>query len=870
VGKFILLGVFLLANLGSAMQEVVAPRVRVLFADPALEPFAQRVANEAERALGALSVVFEPQPITPITIVVVGDTDLYNAVAPPLPRPRTVLHALFPVDTDLGYRAEDDLYLLLVHELTHNLQLAYTERPHGPPRRLGLVGETVAAFPASWFLEGIAVWAESAFTRGGREGDALTLGLRRAAALAGAWPSLQDAGIITFGGWPGGLTRYLYGGFTGYLVERYGIEGMRAALRAHNAGDIFTGFANAWREAVDADLEAEWQAWQASERETAEARAEVAHAGAKRTDTGWYTRAPALSPEGGRLAWVSWPDGIAVAELGEGEARLQERRLVKADRFPRRLGWLDERTLVYNRLVRRPGSDFSELFALDVHTGAEIQLTAGARAQLPSVAPDGCVLFVRDVVTEGSKLQRWCEGEIETLWLAPSGQHIVGVAAGASGVALSLWRPGGYVDLGLLEGETFSWLTQDRAQNLEPAWQDDGRLVFRSDYDEEAFDLYALHLDSHTLRRLTRTVGGAFQPLAVAESLWYVELGARGYDLAELLTPLDEAPRALVLEALPVHLRPIERYEVRDYSPLGDLLPYGWLPTEASFDTQGAGLAVSVFGQDDAGLHNYQLTAGYDSRLQGQLAGGYANLRYGYRENTLLQAFQRPEPLSFALHLGLWPHAPHLGPSAETALGVTGGVFALLPLDLWTGSLRLTAGLVRLESFGAWQPELRLDVALSEQRSDLWGYRTRGWRFDLTGLVSATDLGASPGAWAETSYVQPLRPLGLPGRLTASARGGYRMAPPLPLRLGPWAATMSLGYGHGLPLGWHYRDGLYAVERLSLEPRMHLWFDGTLGLGAELGVFFDTVIHYGAPLAVGLSLGYGESLWYRLGYRLPL
>ena len=134
-----------------ATQEVVAPRVRVLFDDPALEPYAVRVAYEAEGALDSLSPLFGFQP-PPITLRLEGTTDLYNALASPLPRPNISVRALFPTEVALSYRAGSDLRLLLVHELTHLMQFAYVEG-RGNGLNLGLVGE---GLPTFWFASTVS------------------------------------------------------------------------------------------------------------------------------------------------------------------------------------------------------------------------------------------------------------------------------------------------------------------------------------------------------------------------------------------------------------------------------------------------------------------------------------------------------------------------------------------------------------------------------------------------------------------------------------------------------------------------------------------------------------------------------------------
>lgn len=876
--RLLLLLIFLATPFALATQEIVTPRVRVLFDDPALEPHAQRIANEAERALDALAPLFGSEPER-ITLTIDDLTDVYNATATALPRPKVALRALFPTDVELGLRTEDDLYLLLLHELTHNLQFSYTERPEGAgePLRLGVVGEGVAAVPPPWFVEGLATWAESTYTEGGRVGDALTTGLLESAALEGDPPTLTEASLATYSGWPGNLTRYLYGAaFVDHLVETRGFEAVLETLRVYNANGPLRDFSDAWAEAVGTELEEEWGAWLETLEERAEARAGSVHAGETLTKTGWYTRAPAVSPDGSKVAWLSWPPSVVVADLvtdpGEG-AGLENRRTLISERFLTGLAWLDADTLLYARPVPRPGRTLSELFALDIHTGEERQLTRGARAKRPSVTPKGCVLYVRDVVTERSKVQRWCDGTTDTLLTLPEGEHVVGLAVSEGGrVALSVWR-GGFVDLALLEEDELIPLTQDAAQDLDPAWRGEEALVFRSDREPGGvFDLFELTLENSSLSRLTRTLGGAFEPAASPAGLLYAELGAEGYSLALLETPLDvDTPFAF--EPLQRRERSFTHYEVRPYSPFSSLRPYGWLPDNVSVGSGpiGVSLGASVLGQDDSGRHSYRLSFGYDGERSGLLEGVYANARYDFAAAGTLTTPSVTPPFGVGVQLGLWPHTPHAAPWDEVALGVKGFFTARVPLDTWNARVGLEVGALYLESFGALQPDGRLTATLSRGRTDPYGYPTRGVWTGLTGVVSATGEGLSPGAWLDGRYYRSAGAVGLPGTLEFAARAGYRIALLVPRRFeSDWGGLFTAGYHTSLPLGWRYGDGLYAVERLSFEPRARVLWDGGLTWGGDLTVSLDALLNYSAPVSLSGTLGYAEGFWYRFGVRLPL
>ena len=860
-------------SLTFATQEVVAPRVRVLFEDPALEEYAQRVAAEAERALDVLIPLFGYEPAT-ITLTVENTTDVYNATASALPRPSVATRALFPTDISLGYRAEDDLYLLLLHELTHVMQLRYTARREGASAglRLGLVGEGVAALPPGWFIEGLAVWMESEYTLGGRRNDALTTGLVRSAALGEAWPSLAAVSLSSYSAWPGGNARYLYGvGFVDYLIGKYGFDTVLKTLRTYNTRGLFTTFAEAW-EAAGISLEDEWAAWREVLRE-----AGTTPAGETLTDMGWYTRAPAVSPDGRRLAWLEHPSAVVVANMDKEEGEFTNKRTLIRDRFLSGLEWLDDDTLLYVRPVRRAGTTFSELFSLDVSTGRERQLTTGARAALPAAAPDGCILYVRDDVTTASQLKRWCGGTsqtaVETPWTAPAGAHIVGLAVSDEGrVALSVWRRG-FVDVAVLDGGEVTFLTQDAAQDLDPAWRGETGLVFRSDREPGGvFDLYELDIQDRQLRRLTRTLGGAFRPEVGPDGILYAELGAGGFDIAEMTEPLGETV-PLTLEPPPDIPAPITSFPVRVYNPLLSLRPYGWLPNGGgvSLDPFRVAFSASLLGQDDTARHAYALTLGYAGGLGGPLGGAYANVRYDYGGGALVDLSAVPLPLRFGVQVGLWPYAPYggaRGGEAAVVPGLKGSVALTLPADTWTGRVGLEAGVIRLAD--AWRLDASAQGARSRVYLDTFGYPQRGTRAALTGVWRATPAGPLPGAWADGVYYFPTNLFGLPGTVELGGRGGYQIAPPVPVRLGSFAALGTAGYRVSLPVGWRYGDGLYALERVTVEPRVRGWLGTSSSVGADLTLSLDTVLNYSAPLSLSATLGYADGFWTRFGVRLPL
>lgn len=882
----------------ASWQEISAPGVKVLFEEPELEPFGQRVASKAVEALDKLSELFGATP-PPVTITIDGRTDRYGAIAPPLPRPSVSLPALFPAFPEISLRTPDPLYQLLLHELTHTVQLTYLERPAGVAMlpRVGLLGETVAPLPPGWLLEGLAVWAAETLVehpglQAGESTDARARGVLAALASEGEWPSLADVSLLSHREWPGNEARYLLGaGFVAELVERYGWETVLRSLRRMNAGWYLRPFDEAWRKVTGDELAAIWWSWAEEVREEALGRLaredEVMPALTGRqqkpqppiarqlTTGGRASTVLSVDPGGRRVAWVPAGGGLVLSALGPQRLTTVD-RLLNSTSTPLSLAWLGDEKLVYTRFAPDADTRFVDLFEFDISSGRETRLTWGERARFVAVGPSGCIWYVRDVVSEGSSLKRLCEwSEPEFIFTAPAGTHLVGLAVSPVGrVALSLWDSG-RVDLALLEEGRLEWLTQDADQELEPEWTAAGELLFRSDRNG-IFEIHSIHPQTLQMRRLTASVGGAFSPSVEGEAVVFARLGGNGYDLAAV--HLDQTVESVATERAAWRsghrsdgsAETTSVYPVRNYRPGISLVPFGWLPEVTVVSTAPLSLSASatVLGQDLSGDHSYSLRLGYDPRATGSTWGGWARLRYDYRALDVFDLFQRPPPFGFGVQFGAWPHTPHLGTTSEVAFGAFAEVRARDYLRGWTGAARLRGGAIRLPSFGDLQFDGRIDLVASRRYSDLWGYGVRGPSLAAHLLWSADHGGGAPAAWLEASTILP--PGEIPLTVQLALRAGWR--PPLPTAtpVSGFAAAATFGVRKSLPVGWRYADGLFALERVSVEGRLQAWHHGATAAAAQLSVWGDTMLRYGAPVSLGGTVGYSDGWWYRLGVRLPL
>ncbi len=554
-------------------------------------------------------------------------------------------------------------------------------------------------------MEGVATWVESTLSGGGgRLNDARVRGLLASLALEGSWPDLRDASLSTYAPWPGGQTRYLLGaGFIEHLVARHGFGTLRSTLRSYNAGGLLGDFSAAWSAAAGTDLGEEWEAFRQTLSERAEVWATRRDEAELLTDSGGLTGRPMVAPDGRRLAWVTWPPAIAVAELTD--SGLVGTRSVRLGVFPSSLDWLDDETLVYTRIDRQANSNYAELFALDLASGRERRLTVGARASFASADGEGCIWHVRDVEPGGSSLRRWCQdGGLTELWHAPAGSHLVGLDVSPGGrVAVSVWRAG-QVDLALFEQGAITLLTDDPGHDIDPSWSGEETLRFASDRSGvyEIYDLAIAEGEQAALQRRSASLGGSFQP---ATGDVFVRLGPEGYELARLDSRIGETVALSRTDSVATETPAEVILPTRTYRPFASLAPFAWLPTDGAIELSPgrAALEVMALGQDDSGEHSYALTIGHDTALAGHLGGSHIALRYALSEAGLAGTIRPPGSVSAALRVGVWPHVPHLGRGSETAAGIEVDTTATLLRDP-VFRVRLRVGLVHLQSAAAWQP----------------------------------------------------------------------------------------------------------------------------------------------------------------------
>lgn len=608
------------------------------------EALARRVGAAAEHAHALLVPALRHAPTSRTHVVVVDETDGANGSASVLPYNAIRVLAAAPGSRDTLHDYDDYLALLLIHEYTH---IVHLDTIHGLPRLVNAVlGRTWIPnqLQPRWFIEGLAVFAETRYTAGGRNRAALHDMMLRAAVLEQRLLELDQISSLTRH-YPRGTVPYLYGGrFVAFLAERYGEAKLAALSHRYGGRPLPYGLNSAAREVFGLSFEQLYEQFKSSlRRRYAAQRAAAERRGLtpfrRLTAHGWSLSSPRLSRDGRELAFVE-SDGrrhevvrVIALPSGRTQARLHH---VGGET----VAWTpDGRHVVYDQPVNwRTFHNYADLYARRRDGGVTRRLTYGLRAREPDVSPDGrWVAFVTQELGRSSvRLLPWAGGPVRTLRQGALGEQFFGPRWSPDGqwLALSQQRAGGRRDLVLLRiaDGALRAVTDDRAIDLDPQFSADGRRVYFSSDRSGIFNVYCAELASGSLAQVTNVLGGAFAPAVSADErqLYYVGYSAKGYDLhAAAIDRRRWQPALPYVDDRPPARAPSEgalraRAVVRPYQPWSTLYPRAWA-FDVADDGVGTSVGLRVDGADVVGRHAWA------ARVDTNTEQGYVSYGASYR-----------------------------------------------------------------------------------------------------------------------------------------------------------------------------------------------------------------------------------------------
>ncbi|MFC1637522.1 hypothetical protein ACFL1W_00725, partial [Candidatus Margulisiibacteriota bacterium] len=270
---------------------------------------------------------------------------------------------------------------------------------------------------------------------------------------------------------------------------------------------------------------------------------------------------------------------------------------------------------------------FRDLRVLDLTSNKAASLTSGQRISDADLSPDGKrIVFVNNELgtrrlmlmkSDGSEPRLLCAYEPDAQYhsprWSPDGQNIV----------VAKWTRGGEQKIYLVDAATGQQQRLTFSAGLvteaNPCYSAHGDYVYFDSDRSGIVDLYACHLSSQRLFMITNVLGGAMMPAASPDGhkLAYVSYSSSGYDIAllDIVPGLWKEVQGPVTVTKPISLPETsllaEELEIHDYDPVPTLLPKFWLPVDHTTEN-GAQTSIYTQGSDILGLHQYQLTYGYD------------------------------------------------------------------------------------------------------------------------------------------------------------------------------------------------------------------------------------------------------------------
>ncbi|HEX4353336.1 MAG TPA: hypothetical protein VHZ95_10485, partial [Polyangiales bacterium] len=468
---------------------------------------AQRLAIRAERANTRVgkALGFSSSQVTQILLT--DETDDANGVASVVPRNEIHLFAAAPDDLSSIGDYDDWVATLITHEYTHILHL---DQIGGIPAVINAVlGKTLApnTLQPQWFIEGLAVYEESAQTTGGRMRSTLFDMIMRMDALDDRLLSLAQISNNPVR-WPHGDIRYLYGSqFIGFIGRHFGDRALHQIGHDYGKQTLPYGLNRIALRATGFSFVELYDQFRAelNERYRAQRDAVIA-AGITRdrsiSEHSDIARTPRFLVDG-RLAYWS-DDGHVTARIRTRDGALLTRTTSETVFAPEPNG----RGLIYSQEAPyRDIYDYHDLFRLDLASGESERLTIGMRASQPDVSPDGRrVAFV----TQKSGTSRLEIADLENI--AGTRRVLYGGEAydqvftprfspDGHQIAISAWRAGGFRDILLVDtirGEVRA-LTHDRALDSGPTWSPDSARVYFSSDRTGIANIYACDVASGTI-----------------------------------------------------------------------------------------------------------------------------------------------------------------------------------------------------------------------------------------------------------------------------------------------------------------------------------------------------------------------------------
>ena len=612
-----------------------------------------------EEIHATLSPIFQWEPRHPVDITLLDNTDFANGLTIPVGRIGIMLYLTPPDNASVLYHWDDWFRLLILHEYVHYLNIDPTT---GFMEAFRVVfGDIIRpnGLNPTWMLEGLAVYFETKYTRGGRGRSSYYEMLLRALVEANVLDRSKSVTLDRLNGnspiFPLGSTPY----FFGYALHQF-IAKMEAETKlTYDESTELSSPDHAWGELsirsshripyfINDNLNNiygkqwphYWEEWvqyatDRAETQLTQIRSTPVTAHTLLTTGGFDTQGCAIHPDGSQIAYTrttldKW-SSLYIRDLNTGKERNITPKVggSKISYSP------DGRYLIYSGANRYHQYNlYSDLFVYDLKKKRIRKISRGLRAKNPSFSSDG--KWVTFTITrpgeiglaraafEISKNGNPRLGAVEALFWPGLGSAVYTPRYDPKKdrIVFSLHKKGSASEAlysyDLTTGKNTA-LVEDQYFNRFPEFDTIGNLYFVS--NKTGVDNVYLLDPNQTAKAVTNVTTGIWLPCFSQTHMYGSLFSEKGFDLAQL--PLQSESKTLAIDGpdAPV-FTPTTTLSASEATPpsetryhIGDtlVLPRYWSP-QLGYTTGVDQLLVGVAlgATDTLNTHRYDLAlAGY-------------------------------------------------------------------------------------------------------------------------------------------------------------------------------------------------------------------------------------------------------------------
>lgn len=596
---------------------------------------AERALAIAEAAHQRLTKELNWTPKDKTHLVLSDETDQPNGFASPLYFNRTVIFLAPPSHVNTLEDFDDWLSTIIVHEYTH---IVHLDKSAGAPEYLRkLFGRFFLLFPnlfqPSWIMEGLATHKETDIERGiGRGQSAMYASMMRLEVANGLQPvSHVNLPVVT---WPAGTTRYLYGVyFMQFISETYGADKLQQWIEEYS-DNLLPFFINTNANTILGKnltpLWADYQQWLKHKfRPQIKVIKDKGITVGKRLSKDAYrtNSVRAIRTEKGTEIYYVQNNGYQRASLMHIDSQGNAQPLLDLNGEAQLDLHASSGLLLTQNEFCNAYTTYSDIYRYQEETKKLQRLTTCGRYLYASWFPDGEQMVAVHHNASKFELQQLDEkAQLKTvLWRAKNDEVIgqIDVSPDGKYVAASVWRKGDGWNIELFNIKQRQWQKITRGVSIAayPQFTKEGNILFSLEADG-VYNLYRYHRINRKVVQITNVIGGAFQSSQPDEGseIYYSAYTAEGFAIYKMLPDMinqqvaeQHTPRFKDNHLQLINYK-ISTAKQNDYSPWRSLSPRWWFPS-LEFSSQRSEWGITTAGADALDIHNYFLTASYDSQL---------------------------------------------------------------------------------------------------------------------------------------------------------------------------------------------------------------------------------------------------------------